>query len=84
MELEQFSFTDLSERIRGQDGERIARQALERLRALRALAAAQANEGVQPEEFERLRVLFDTLSAAERVMLALVQLRGGDARSMDV
>ncbi len=84
MEDEQFAFTDLSEQLQGQDRDRVARQALERLRNLQALVARQASEGAPPEEYERLRVLFDALASAERVMVSFVPLRDEDAQSVDV
>ena len=72
-EDDEFALTDLSERLRGAGGEKIAEQVVHRLVELGSMVAGRLAIGVSPGEYTRLRRQADALAAAQRVMIKLIE-----------
>lgn len=72
-EEEEFALTDLSERLRGAGGEKVAEQAVQRLADLGSIVGGRVAAGAPPDEYQRLRRQADALAAAQRIMIRLIE-----------
>jgi hypothetical protein len=68
---EHYSFTDLSERLQGPDGQAVAELCRERLAQLQQLVAKRIADGVIYQEYEKYRQLAESLAAAQRLVVRI-------------
>lgn len=71
---ETFDFTDLGEKLRGPDGQKIAAASIARIAQLKDEVAARRAAGLSPGEYERHSALMDALAAAESVVVRISSL----------
>src|SRR5262245_57928410 len=66
-----FGMTDLEERLRGVEGEQIAKELLARFHSIDAELSARIASGLSPEDFARATVTRNSLAAANNILIRI-------------
>lgn len=70
-----FGFSDLEERLLGEDGSEAFLEALGMVRGIRAELEAGIAQGLKSEDFEQSELLQAALNAAERILIDTTHLK---------
>ena len=81
---EDFALTDLSERLHGPEGTRVAEETRRRLESIQSAISSKIDAGLPIDEYERLVRISDALASAYHVMLLMKGSRASSKQGTGV
>lgn len=66
-----FGMTELEEKLRGADGERVAQNLLAKFNQLDAVLNARIANGLSPDDYARATVIRNSLAAASNILIRI-------------